>query len=465
MRHLTQNDSNYGAAGTRLQPAEPLHSISTYNMNQSTRINDEEARGIVAALERKRKQLDEEIEKFRAEKDREYQLFEQLLRNQYKNKKRELDEISSTWPAQDQNSNSSALPGIHEAGYEGSAASKARAIIDTDGRGRSLKRQAHNENMRSTDKNDQQRLSIQLDHLPQTFMHDHPESYTPTHDRETEFRGLFTPSYLPLLDSRSRSREKIKQDSSNSSSNTVLFHPRYQDHNTPFHNGERSTSEPNSVSHSPLSVSPPTDSLPSTLAPSRPPILYRSLSSTNTLVSALRNPLKHKSKPKKRVSIRIDDMIVLPNQSIEDGSSANMTPSKLSPPDSTTSSGSKPMFTIGPDDSSSESGSEEMIEDTADEQYLGSHQPMSRSETPISPLDLNEPILSANEEEEEEERLQATVEEKVEAWKEDVEKSSPDEGPGMFLMDEEVDSQETTKHVEVRRYVYPGLIFKPRTNG
>lgn len=133
------------------------------------------------------------------------------------------------------------------------------------------------------------------------------------HEREIEFRGLFTPSYLPLLDHSTYSQDsgvgrphlkiRVKKEDQNASRQTAI-----------------STLAPSaSLPASPISSTSPGSAPPlSASAPrERSSHLRRSSSRSDTSVASLRSSLRDPKHPRspKRVLFSIDNLVVSPNTS------------------------------------------------------------------------------------------------------------------------------------------------------
>ncbi|KAK0121908.1 hypothetical protein ONS95_010184 [Cadophora gregata] len=163
------------------------------------------------------------------------------------------------------------------------------------------------------------------------------------HEREKEFQGVFTPSYLPLLDSTSRSGRRSSYD------HNITSPP-------PGFKGKEREDEPLQVD-----ASTDTRSLMNTPEANRPPTPQRrntdewSISSDHSEGFRRRSALRRSSTPTnkekgspRRVRFEVEGMEVLPTSSPQPGSAL---------------SGDGPTSLLSDDDDDDEEGGSEMIED------------------------------------------------------------------------------------------------------
>lgn len=143
----------------------------------------------------------------------------------------------------------------------------------------------------------------------------HPEGQSLTHERELEFRGLFTPHFLPLLESTGRSAEptgpnlepqSVRQDNEsliNAPPNDLKFTTLQS---TPL---TSRTSTNSSRSSLPKDVTSITNlqHLSSSVPARSPP------SSSAALHSSIRTPTTKKPRSPKRVLFEIDNVVVPPS--------------------------------------------------------------------------------------------------------------------------------------------------------
>lgn len=331
---------------------------------------DIEAQHIVKVLDRKRKALDDEIARFRAQKEEEYRLFEKTFKsfiaksvradnprtrngsdggNQaarpaaYRNLfegPASVEESMLGYPIYRENNRRSELSrSLQEASMSGLGA------VQNDGCMRALQnnrseRLAHHQvpfhsqgqmehgtldgtNMSVSPKSGSALLQ-QSSHIQEhksnakdrqdTHPH-HPEGQSLTHERELEFRGLFTPHFLPLLESTGRSAEptgsnlepqSVRQENEsliNAPPNDLKFTtlqstplPSRTSTHSPRSSLPRDVTSITNVQH--LSSSTPARSPPSSSAARH--------SSIRTLTSK-------KPRSPKRVLFEIDNVVVLPS--------------------------------------------------------------------------------------------------------------------------------------------------------
>ena len=137
---------------------------------------------------------------------------------------------------------------------------------------------------------------------------------TPSHERELDFHGIFTPKYLPLLDNPNRySRQAIAKPSPPSSPISTDTHRGRHEPSTPL---SSSASLPATV-YDPLRSPPQTPKL-SNSAP-RPRLLgqRRSSSRSDSSITSLRSSLRQPKSPRspKHVLFAIDNTVLSPSTS------------------------------------------------------------------------------------------------------------------------------------------------------
>ena len=242
---------------------------------------DVEVGRLVEALERKRKQVDQDIAEFKAKKDEEYRVFEKQF------KEKGSSEIGQ--PLQERGRQKERASGQAEAVQE-----NGRAVKLQDGfGGYAVEDQAR---------------SLYLSDVPNAQKDPVVGSFLHEHEREEEFQGLFTPSYLPLLegtpiDQRRGSRESLL---------APLLNPQVPstNHNTAQGFSSSATLPTATASTSP--PPPPTRPLAAS-APHREELHKRRDSSIASLRSSMRDPKTPRSP--KRVLFSIDDVVVSPSTS------------------------------------------------------------------------------------------------------------------------------------------------------
>lgn len=230
-----------------------------------------EAKGDVVSfvqeLEQKRKQLDEQIHRFMAAKEREYKRFEQEIRRQY-----QAATPSDPTPAVPQESSPSPTSN-RPSSRGGTLATSVAGQLQVDESRTNLRSQI-----------DRRSANSGL------------EDVRPSSEREKDFMGLFTPAFLPLLDSN-----KLEIERSPSA-------PDLSDHNA----AEVSQPRPDLVQRA------NTDPLVGSDSSARPGNGQRSQScSSDGLVSALKSSSGRKPKPMRVMLQLADDMpAVHPNDDL-----------------------------------------------------------------------------------------------------------------------------------------------------
>lgn len=241
---------------------------------------------ILEALERKKRQLDQEIANFKAEKEREYKEYERQLRDKSEVRKRGRSKQKHS-------------------GAEASSTQRANA----------------NGVPRDTDIGEISQIgpSLQMeDHIAESFSNRTPGVFTGLPDRpietfrerEKEHQGLFTPSYLPFVGGtpageNGRSKEILKPPSFDSGNLSVTRHST-----------SALLSSSAEIVHPPM-ASPPARPLSSSVPPEKPSHHRRDSSRSDTSIASLRSSLRDPKQPRspKRVLFSIDDTLVSPSTS------------------------------------------------------------------------------------------------------------------------------------------------------
>jgi hypothetical protein len=282
--------------------------------NLTSEYNDEDARQIVDALEKKRRQLDEEIEKFKSQKEKEFKEFEAELRAS-KAKRRKDRDVDTDGGKSDNGTTSS--PVVNGVG-KGSTKSKSkdgseeglagRKENGNDLPGPSLRRRTGSigELIGSQSKDTNGITTLKSEAVNNQNITINP--------REAEFQGLFTPSYLPLIDGKHHTDEQTTTTSPSKSLAAPKARPTNRLSPSPS-----SSFPPHNSATLPPHLQPPAPSNSSSKSSSR-----SSLSSTS-LPSALRHPSSVRDKKKKprspkRVLFQLATAIVQPSSSYEEPS-------------------------------------------------------------------------------------------------------------------------------------------------
>lgn len=244
----------------------------------------------VEALDRKRKQLDLEVAEFRANKDEEYRVFEQQFRyvRTEEDKRNGPDDVarSSQERGRPQERGSSQGGVVQENGSTG---------ILLNGFGvDSIEGQARSSYLSDVP-------NVQKDPVVGSFLHEH--------EREEEFHGLFTPSYLPLLENTPQGQRRGSRE--------ALLSPLFNTQEAPRsgRNTAQGFSSSATLPTTSFNASPPPPSA-RPLAASVPhceDLHGRRDNSIAGLRSSMRDPKASRSP--KRVLFSIDDVVVSPSTS------------------------------------------------------------------------------------------------------------------------------------------------------
>ncbi|KAG9787946.1 hypothetical protein ABEF93_005153 [Exophiala dermatitidis] len=330
---------------------------------------------ILDALQRKRRQLDEEIARFKAAKDREFREFEKELRL-HRKKARSLESCCSS----NISSSSSASAGILTAhGPVGhhkskraevgvgakivkttplSPATLSLAKLNITGETLPLNNDLVTPSV-LTKTNSRSTPPGSLNTTPPRSQKDSvpnpqhpPQPPTPTSDRTDSFAGVFTPSYLPLLDSRDRTppRSSPQPLTPQEEEKKQLQHPQQPDaaDSTSNQKAERDRQRPPLKSSQSLPeqpVSPPVVVTSTKRAKSTGQIPTSASSTNNTSTSLPPSALRKTSKSgvrkdAKHVHFQLaDSTVVDPSSSYEESSPGGMSsPEKEDSEDSPSSS-------------------------------------------------------------------------------------------------------------------------------
>lgn len=263
---------------------------------------------IAEILTSRRKQIDREVAEFKAEKEKDYIAFEQKLRAEGPDNDSQ-QQSRTMFKAKDVDKRREEFHGTDE--EQGSNISIAKGSNAIGGRS----------DLASSATND---LEI-YPRTPGSSIHVQekgPESRNITgslsaplfHERETEFQGLFTPSYLPLLESSANK----KMHESKKPSLTLSIKPDELATPIPDSTPALSSSSPVPASARSSSTSLPTPGHTPSGVPREISLgLRRSSSRSDTSIASLRSSLRHPNQPRspKRVLFSIDNVVVSPSTS------------------------------------------------------------------------------------------------------------------------------------------------------
>ena len=268
---------------------------------------------LLARLDSKRRQLDEEIAEFKAAKHAEYRNYEQMLREYYESthelpeeteQERRLHEQAYGRPEQQPTARTLATPPNSQQ-KERTKDTQARkpgpitlpnrptsALQDADSTGRSKTSPPGSPGPSEPQSVAGGRLS---------------------HEHEKEFRGVFTPNYLPLLDGKTNGKDR--RNSSELLEASTLGTSESPNANRGHVAGLSSSAE---YHHPPMTSPPaPPTRLLSASVPQEESLGHRRASSSGTDIVNRRSSLRNKKEPRspKRVLFNIDNTVVSPSTS------------------------------------------------------------------------------------------------------------------------------------------------------
>ena len=259
-------------------------------------------------LERKRKELEQEIADFKKKKEEEYRAFERqytqaaygtigdVKRKDGGTAPEKQDTSSSPTQAQFLHYERSSSYDSGDEAIEGSGATTkyGNPSGETPESGAT---QAHHEHSRGSQEGPMGSLSkAQL------------------HERELEFQGLFTPSFLPLLDGKARHESARKDRQSSAGDDPPLISLGNDDQQA---KPKLSSSASFPDTHLRSSLSPPPARPLSASVPRQPSHQRRSSSRSDLSIASLRSSLRDPKQPRspKRVLFSIGDVVVSPSTS------------------------------------------------------------------------------------------------------------------------------------------------------
>ncbi|KAL8910710.1 MAG: hypothetical protein Q9171_004003 [Xanthocarpia ochracea] len=267
--------------------------------------NTEETQ-LAEALDLRRRQIDREIADFKVEKEKEFRKFEKRLRSEKRDTERLKilqceREVDKATQKRRGSRDQLAIYSAHDLSPTGNAEAKDEATRSNGVRFSSaVEIPTEDDNCRQT----KERKGLTSGASAQD-----PQS---SHEREVEFQGLFTPTYLPLLSGQHQDQRD---------------HPL--DHTSPRPDETSPTYEQTLLSapaildcQGPISGSAPsTPAHPDHLSSSDPRKMSmaqrRSSSRSDTSVSSLRSSIRDRKQPRspKRVLFSIDNVVVSPSTS------------------------------------------------------------------------------------------------------------------------------------------------------
>ncbi|KAI9837722.1 MAG: hypothetical protein M1819_006656 [Sarea resinae] len=302
----------HGDGRSRESSTLPVENASTPDRSET--YNDEEARHIIDALDKKRRQLDDEIAKFKAQKEEEFRQFEKALRSQAElaRKKDNVAQADTTGTMEGSGDVPRKEGELTSPQVQPPEASQHFDIL-----------RKHGEDLRKEAREARSKTSPGADQ-------------TPPHQREQEFRGLFTPLFLPLLDVERHkvAHKSSKRDSAGSSrsrgsggaSSEDGSHRHGRSPITKSSSGESRSSHSHSYSHSHSRPSLPKLSVPKKTTPP-------SSIATNPAPRSSALHRKKKNGSPKRVTFQLNDIIVRPSDSVEEIAISGIEAAEISPSD------------------------------------------------------------------------------------------------------------------------------------
>ena len=297
------------------------HIGPTTKPSSSNRVSDDSDSDMSLLLEQKRQQLDEEIVQFKALKDKEFQDFENSLRKQRRKRKREAKAQKESSRPNEPEARPGALSllgGVNKNGNQLNGGTEpARKTFDKSEDGRSARHPSSSQPTTSLDRQNikgettppragsplpTEHLSKQISRSPPNpnLAHTPPKGWsrkaptpsTPIKENHDSFTGVFTPAYLPLLESKA-TKDPLHHQTAD---------PKLQRHNS-FSHSQTSSSILSPTSQSQRSQTAPV--LPSTSLP-----------------SALRTASGSAVRRRKHVTFKLADSVVVdPSSSYEEGPS------------------------------------------------------------------------------------------------------------------------------------------------
>lgn len=257
------------------------------------------------ALERRRKQIDREIADYISDKEKEYRKFEKRLRSEKRDAERqkilqcerELEKAEMRRRGSRDQGISALSNGKGQKSPIASTPTRANGVRFTEPTEIPLESETGYSKVRKGSRSSSHHL---------------PNDGLPVHERELEFQGLFTPSYLPLLSGKHQFSEDTPLEKSTASSQLTALHQTDQ----------RSSSAPSPSGPAPQTVNPPSTPTNTPLLSSSDPRTEamshrRSSSRSDVSISSLRSSLRgpKQTRSPKRVLFSIDNTVVSPSTS------------------------------------------------------------------------------------------------------------------------------------------------------
>lgn len=254
---------------------------------------------ISQVLQQKRAQLEQEIADFTTKKQDEFRSFEQQYLQAFQNG---LGLTSRENGVPRPRTNGQLLDQVRRAPKEASALS---SNLERPGQ------EDGDKNAAAVDEQDSSNHSRTVPSLSKLPQHVEALSFSQRHERESEFKGLFTPSYLPLL-----STQEISSNLGNGEKRQCSGGEQSasgSQHNT----ASLSSSATLPGTHVGFSPSPSSARPLSASVPKRPAHHRRTSSRSDISLTSLRSSLRDSKQPRspKRVLFSLDNIVVSPSTS------------------------------------------------------------------------------------------------------------------------------------------------------
>ena len=254
---------------------------------------------ITEALERKRRQLDQEIAEYKAEKEHDYRVFERKLRD------KSDESIFQDVPQSERK--------------RGRSKPKTTAA---EAKFRQKEEAYHAQQELGGEKTGQKGISADTEDVSATIRSTSspraspapPEQFAEAlHEREKQFQGVFTPCYLPLVEDAPANQDSRSKE---------LLRPPFfssEDISAARHSSSAMLSLSAETVHPPMTSPPlrPARPLSSSVPPEQPSHHRSDSSRSDNSIASLRSSLRDPKQPRspKRVLFSIDDTLVSPSTS------------------------------------------------------------------------------------------------------------------------------------------------------
>ncbi|KAL8795309.1 MAG: hypothetical protein Q9195_002179 [Heterodermia aff. obscurata] len=255
---------------------------------------------ISQVLQQKRAQLEQEIADFTSKKEDEFRSFEQQYLQGFRN------ELGLT-----RRDNGVLRPGTNGQSLDQAHRARKIALPLSSNPERPSQKDGGNENVIAVgeqDSSNHTRTTPSLAKLPQ---YGEGLSFSQRHERESEFKGLFTPSYLPLLSTQGIS-SYLGSGERRQGSEDKQSAPEIQQNTASFSSSATLPSPHVGFSPSPSPARPLSASVP------KQPAHHRRTSSRSDIsLTSLRSSLRDPKQPRspKRVLFSLDNIVVSPSTS------------------------------------------------------------------------------------------------------------------------------------------------------